>query len=385
MKGKFFAIIAGYLFAWGLGISGMTKPSKVLGFLDVFGAWDPALAFVMIAAVSVSALLYRLSLKLHKPVCAEKFNIPTHRRIDARLVMGAALFGVGWGLAGYCPGPALLTLTTGNLGVVVFVGAMITGIPVYPMFEQLLASSGSRAESKEGRPVEHQSLFDPPTSTLTYVVHDPKTNDAVAIDPVLDFDPAGGTTSLKALEPVLAFLKENHLTLRMILETHAHADHLSGSQALKERFPDAVLAIGEAITRVQAMFREVFDFPPSFTADGSQFDRLLKDGESVRAGSIGFQVLFTPGHTPACASYLFGDAVFTGDALFMPDSERGAAISRAAMRGTSISPSPRNSMLWRMQRASSPATTIFLGADRCGTKVPSAKRSAETSSSRLKP
>lgn len=167
------------------------------------------------------------------------------------------------------------------------------------------------------------AFFDPATSTLTYVVHDPKTNDAVVIDPVLDFDPTGGTTSLKALDPVLDFLKENRLTLRMIMETHAHADHLSGSQVLKERFPDAVLAIGEPITKVQAMFREVLDFPADFKADGSQFDRLLKEGEIVRAGSIEFQVLLTPGHTPACASYLLGDAVFTGDALFMPDYGTG--------------------------------------------------------------
>jgi uncharacterized membrane protein YedE/YeeE len=159
MKGNFAALVAGYLFAWGLGISGMTKPSKVLGFLDVFGAWDPALAFVMIGAVMVAAVLYRLSLKLKKPVCAARFNIPTNRRIDTRLVTGAAVFGVGWGLAGYCPGPALVTLTTGNPGVVIFVGAMITGMLVHPLFLKLLAFTGSRAEPKEERPLEHQNFF----------------------------------------------------------------------------------------------------------------------------------------------------------------------------------------------------------------------------------
>lgn len=159
MKGNFAALVAGYLFAWGLGISGMTKPSKVLGFLDVFGAWDPALAFVMIGAVTVAAVLYRLSLRLKKPACAASFTIPTNRRIDARLVTGAAVFGVGWGLAGYCPGPALVTLTTGNPGVVVFVGAMITGMLVHPLFEKLLASNGSRAEPKEARLHGHRRLF----------------------------------------------------------------------------------------------------------------------------------------------------------------------------------------------------------------------------------
>ncbi len=109
----------------------------------------------------------------------------------------------------------------------------------------------------------------------------------------------------------------------MILETHAHADHLSGARLVKKRFPDAPIAIGRRITEVQRIFKAVFALPPGFAVDGSQFDRLLDDDERVAAGSLAFRVLYTPGHTPACASYLFGDALFTGDALFMPDMGTG--------------------------------------------------------------
>jgi glyoxylase-like metal-dependent hydrolase (beta-lactamase superfamily II) len=167
-------------------------------------------------------------------------------------------------------------------------------------------------------------FFDTATSTLTYVVYDKVTKDAVVIDPVLDYDPASVTTSIESISVVQAFVKEQQLNVHLILETHAHADHLSGAKELVKRFlPNAKIGIGERITLVQKTFKEIFNFPSSFKTDGSQFHRLFKNNETVKVGSLGFKVLFTPGHTPACASYLFDGFVFSGDALFMPDSGTG--------------------------------------------------------------
>lgn len=171
--------------------------------------------------------------------------------------------------------------------------------------------------------IQIEPFYDAATNTLTYVVRDPKTYDAVIIDSVLDFDPASGKVSTTSVEKVLAYVKAENLTVRLLLETHAHADHLSASQVLKQAFPSAPLAIGDRIREVQETFKEVFDLPDGFRCDGSQFDRLLKDGETVAAGSLSFRVLFTPGHTPACSCYLFEDALFTGDLMFMPDSGTG--------------------------------------------------------------
>lgn len=163
-----------------------------------------------------------------------------------------------------------------------------------------------------------QHFFDPRTWTLTYVVWDETTKDAVVIDPVLDHDPASGRVWEESVSQVAAFLREHGLRLRAVLETHAHADHLSGSQVLRRDF-DAPVMIGEHITKVQEVFRDVFDLGAQFPVDGSQFDRLLKDGEVARFGSLEVEVIHTPGHTPACVTYRVGDALFTGDALFAPD------------------------------------------------------------------
>jgi len=169
-----------------------------------------------------------------------------------------------------------------------------------------------------------RSFFDPETFTLSYIVHDGSTGDAVIIDPVLDYDPAAIKISTRSLEQLYGFVREKSLKVRYILETHAHADHLSAAHELVSRYlPHAKIAIGERITEVQEIFKTIFNFPPSFRTDGSQFHRLLKDQETVSAGSLTFKVIFTPGHTPACASYLFGDALFTGDSLFMPDYGTG--------------------------------------------------------------
>lgn len=164
--------------------------------------------------------------------------------------------------------------------------------------------------------------FDPDTYTLTYLVIDEATKDAVIIDPVLDFDPPSGKVEDRSLQEVLAHIDEQKLNIRAILETHAHADHLSSSQILKQRFPKATLGIGEKIKIVQEVFKVHFNLPQLRT-DGSQFDRLFKDFEEVSFGSLKMQALPTPGHTPACMSYVFGDAVFVGDALFMPDYGTG--------------------------------------------------------------
>ncbi|MCB9682327.1 MAG: MBL fold metallo-hydrolase [Alphaproteobacteria bacterium] len=166
-----------------------------------------------------------------------------------------------------------------------------------------------------------QHFFDEATWTLTYVVWDEATGDAVLIDPVLDFDPLAVSVSTASNDAVVAFVNDKGLKVHWILETHAHADHLSGSQDLKKRL-GAGVAIGEHIQTVQQTFKGVFGMADLAT-DGSQFDKLLVDGETLTAGSLAVEVLHTPGHTPACVSYHIGDAVFTGDALFMPDFGTG--------------------------------------------------------------
>lgn len=165
------------------------------------------------------------------------------------------------------------------------------------------------------------AFFDPATFTLTYVVFDPASRDAVVIDPVLDYDVLSSTTSTTSLEKVADFVREHELRVHYVLETHAHADHLSGSQWLRQHF-DAKVAIGERIREVQDTFKRVLDLGHLAT-DGSQFDRLLGDGEVVVAGTLRFEVIATPGHTPACVTYRIEDALFTGDALFMHDYGTG--------------------------------------------------------------
>lgn len=167
-----------------------------------------------------------------------------------------------------------------------------------------------------------KAFFDPVTYTLTYVVSDPHSSDALIIDPVRDYDPHSGSTADRSNELVAAYLKEEGLRLRAVLETHAHADHLSGSRYFAERY-EVPVGIGARITDVQEVFADLFGLGEGFARDGSQFDLLLQDGQVYEAGSIEVKVIATPGHTPACVSYLIGDALFTGDALFMPDFGTG--------------------------------------------------------------
>lgn len=168
-----------------------------------------------------------------------------------------------------------------------------------------------------------KSFFDTDTSTLTYVVYDSHSKDAVLIDPVLDYDPASSKYSTSSVDKAVDFLVNENLKLHYVLETHAHADHLSGSQFIKEKYPTAKLAIGAEIQSVQKTFKHLFNFK-EFNENGIQFDLLLKDNEELHAGSLHIKTLYTPGHTPACVSYLINnEAVFTGDVLFMHDYGTG--------------------------------------------------------------
>jgi glyoxylase-like metal-dependent hydrolase (beta-lactamase superfamily II) len=168
-----------------------------------------------------------------------------------------------------------------------------------------------------------KEFFDKATWTLTYVVFDPKTKDAVIIDPVWDYDPAASTLKTDSSEKVLSFVNENQLKIHSILETHAHADHVTGAQVLQSKIPGAKIGIGANIREVQSVFKKFLNLDSKFKTDGSQFDFLLEEGKPHFAGSLKIDTLYTPGHTPACSSYVIGDMVFTGDALFMPDYGTG--------------------------------------------------------------
>ena len=170
--------------------------------------------------------------------------------------------------------------------------------------------------------MQTKTFFDPRTSTLTYVVWDADTRDAVVIDPVLDFDPASGRVWTESADAVADFVTAEGLTLHFALETHAHADHLSGSQVFADRF-GARVAISSAIRTVQEVFAPVFDKGGGFPTDGSQFDLLVEHGQILEAGTLRIEAIHTPGHTPACVTWHIEDAVFTGDALFMPDFGTG--------------------------------------------------------------
>ncbi len=168
-----------------------------------------------------------------------------------------------------------------------------------------------------------KAFFDEFTSTVTYVVYDPNSLDAVVIDSVLDYEPNGSKISTKSIDILVSFLKEQKLNLHFTLETHAHADHLTGAQELKKHFPKIQIAVSERILGVQEVFKKIYNLPEKFIPNGKQFDRLLKDGENLKVGSLELKVIPTPGHTPACTSFLVGDAVFVGDLIFMPDTGTG--------------------------------------------------------------
>lgn len=161
------------------------------------------------------------------------------------------------------------------------------------------------------------AFFDEATFTVTYVVSDAATKRAVVIDPVLDFDPASGRTSTGSADRVVTHVTGNNLRVDWILETHVHADHLSGAPYIRDNLGGKA-AIGKDVTAVQETFKGVFNLK-DLVSDGSQFDHLFDDGETFAVGDLSGQVIATPGHTPACVTYVIGDAAFVGDTLFMPD------------------------------------------------------------------
>jgi len=165
---------------------------------------------------------------------------------------------------------------------------------------------------------EIKAFFHKPTFTVTYLVTDPQTQKCVIIDSVLDFDAKSGQTSTAAADEIIAYIKENRSELVWILETHVHADHLTAAPYLQENL-GGVVCIGDNVVAVQKVFKGVFNTGDAMATDGSQFGRLLKDGDVLECGDLKIETLYTPGHTPACLSYVVEDAIFVGDTLFMPD------------------------------------------------------------------
>ena len=163
-----------------------------------------------------------------------------------------------------------------------------------------------------------KSFFDKATWTFTYVVSDPETRVCVVIDPVLDYDPKSGRTRTQSAQQVIDYITNNQLRLEWILETHAHADHLTAAKYLQNELGGKI-AIGEKVQKVQDVFKGIFNLGEEFKPNGSQFDYLLKDGETISFGNLGIESIAVPGHTPACLAYKVGDAIFVGDTLFPPD------------------------------------------------------------------
>lgn len=209
-------------------------------------------------------------------------------------------------------------------------------------------ASAQIIRSQAGVP-QIKAFFDRATFTVTYVVHDPETKTAAIIDSVLDFDPASGRTSHESADKVIAYVQERGLKVEWLLETHAHADHLSAAPYLKDKLGGKI-AIGEHITTVQNVFGKLFNAGTDFRRDGSDFDQLWKDGDQFTIGKLGVTVLHVPGHTPACIAYVIGDAVFVGDTMFMPDYGTARAdfpggdartLYRSARRILSLPPETR--------------------------------------------
>ena len=165
---------------------------------------------------------------------------------------------------------------------------------------------------------EVTAFFDEPTFTVSYVVTDPESKHCVIIDSVMDFDPASGSTHTDSADEMIAFIKGNDLSLDWILETHVHADHLSAAPYIRQKLGGKT-AIGSGVKVVQNVFGDLFNAEESFARDGSQFDRLLEDGDELGFGTMTVSAMHTPGHTPACMTFVIGDAAFVGDTLFMPD------------------------------------------------------------------
>ena len=175
-----------------------------------------------------------------------------------------------------------------------------------------------RARDDKTRRPSIAGFFDEATNTISYVVHDPKTAEAAIIDSVLDFEAASGRTSNGSADRIIEYVTSNNLKVTWLIETHAHADHISAAPYLQERL-GGKLAIGREIIRVQEVFGKLFNAGTDFERDGSQFDKLFDDGESFALGELEGIALHVPGHTPADMAFIIGDAAFVGDTIFMPD------------------------------------------------------------------
>lgn len=162
-------------------------------------------------------------------------------------------------------------------------------------------------------------FFDEPTNTFSYVVKDPESHSCAIVDSVLDFDYASGRTDVRSADEIIRFIRDHGLTVEWILETHVHADHLSAAPYLKDKV-NGQTGIGEKIVEVQEIFGKAFNAGTEFARDGSQFDRLFREGDTFQVGGLEGRILHTPGHTPACLTYVIGDAAFVGDTLFAPDA-----------------------------------------------------------------
>ncbi|MFH0300360.1 MBL fold metallo-hydrolase [Bradyrhizobium sp. 31Argb] len=165
---------------------------------------------------------------------------------------------------------------------------------------------------------EVTAFFDPATNTVSYVVKDPGSKACAVIDSVMDIDYAAGRIAYQSADKIIDFITQNGLKLEWLIETHVHADHLSGAPYIQGRLGGKI-GIGEKITVVQETFGKIFNEGTEFQRDGSQFDRLFKDGDTYQVGAMKAFALYTPGHTPACMTHVIGDAAFVGDTLFMPD------------------------------------------------------------------
>ncbi|SFM37681.1 MBL fold metallo-hydrolase [Marinobacter zhejiangensis] len=162
-------------------------------------------------------------------------------------------------------------------------------------------------------------FFDEPTNTFSYVVKDPESSSCAIVDSVLDFDYASGRTDVRSADEIVGYVQDNGLTVEWILETHVHADHLSAAPYLKDKL-NGKTGIGARIVEVQEIFGKAFNAGTEFARDGSQFDRLFEEGDTFKVGGLDALILHTPGHTPACLTYVIGDAAFVGDTLFAPDA-----------------------------------------------------------------
>ena len=332
----FLSYIAGIVFGIGIALSGMANPAKVLNFFDVAGSWDPSLAFVMGGALIVTAIGYRWAWRRTAPLAGPVFDLPSATAIDARLIGGAVVFGIGWGIAGFCPGGALPALATGRSDVLIFVAALIAGILATHWLTRRAARTIPAEQSMEETmtyPVnmdvkpDVQGFFDEATNTITYVVKDPASNACAIVDSVMDIDYAAGRITYDHADALIAHVRERGLQLEWIIETHVHADHLSAAPYLQQHLGGKI-GVGAKIMVVQEVFGKVFNEGTEFQRDGSQFDKLFEDGDTYQVGSMTCFAMATPATPPPawCMSWA------------MPPSWAIRSSCRTAARPGRISP-----------------------------------------------